>query len=250
MSKSNERSRLGLVAWSLLGVSLLVGGIAWSWLITLPEVAVLAQTNPSTTALMEARAAQAREEGRTATPRWTWVPLVRMSPHLIRAVVVAEDATFFFHEGFAWEGIRDALWRDVQSGRLQRGGSTISQQLAKNLYLTADKTLTRKLKEALITRALEHRLTKKRILELYLNVVEWGNDVYGAEAAAQHHFGKSARDLTAEEAALLAAILPSPRSYDPLPSGSSYLAKRQQQILRWMQRRGSLGLKKVVEAER
>jgi monofunctional biosynthetic peptidoglycan transglycosylase len=245
MSKSNERSRLGLVAWSLLGGSLLAGGIAWSWLIALPDVAVLAQMNPSSTALMQARAAQAREEGHSARPQWTWVPLAHMPPHLIRAVLVAEDASFFFHEGFDWEGIKDALWRDVQSGRLQRGGSTISQQLAKNLYLTADKTLTRKLKEALITRSLEHRLTKRRILELYLNVVEWGNDVYGAEAAARHHFGKSARDLTAEEAALLAAILPSPRSYDPLPSTSSYLTKRQQQILRWMERRGSLGLKSV-----
>jgi monofunctional biosynthetic peptidoglycan transglycosylase len=182
---------------------------------------------------MKARSQEAHERGRSLKPLWTWVPLARISPHLQRAVIVSEDASFYSHEGFDWEGIRDAALRNWKAGRLRRGGSTITQQLAKNLYLSSDKTLLRKANEALITYELERRLGKHRILELYLNVVEWGRGVYGAEAAAQHHFGKSALDITPEEAALLAAMLPSPRSYDPLRM-TRYLAVRQQQILRWM----------------
>jgi monofunctional glycosyltransferase len=161
---------------------------------------------------------------------WIWMPLSRISRDLQRAVIVAEDATFYHHHGFDWEGIRGAATRNWDRGELRRGGSTITQQLAKNLYLSPEKNLVRKIHEAAITRALEERLTKKRILELYLNVVEWGKGIYGAEAAAQHHFGKSAQDLAPEEAALLAAILPSPRRYDPLRV-TPYLMRRQQQIL-------------------
>jgi monofunctional biosynthetic peptidoglycan transglycosylase len=116
---------------------------------------------------------------------------------------------------------------------MKRGGSTITQQLAKNLYLSSERSLLRKAREALITRSLEHRLSKERILELYLNVAEWGRGVYGAEAAARHHFGKSAADLTADEAAWLAAILPSPQRYDPIRKTSA-LTRRHQRILRWM----------------
>jgi len=161
------------------------------------------------------------------------MPLGRISPNLQRAVIVSEDASFYRHRGFDWQGIRDAATRNLDRGELQRGGSTITQQLAKNLYLSSEKNLMRKIHEALITRALEERLTKKRILELYLNVVEWGRGIYGAEAAARHHFGKSARDLSPAEAALLAAILPSPRRHDPLRV-TPYLIKRQEQILRRM----------------
>jgi monofunctional glycosyltransferase len=182
---------------------------------------------------MDARAQDAG--GRIVRRQWAWVPLSRISPHLVRAVVAAEDASFFQHEGFDWQGIEHAAWRNLRAGSLERGGSTITQQLAKNLYLSSKKTLMRKANEALITRLLEHKLTKPRILELYLNVAEWGRGVYGAEAAARHHFGKSASALTREEAALLAAILPAPRHYDPL-SKTRYLAVRQQQILRWMDR--------------
>lgn len=162
-----------------------------------------------------------------------WKPLSKISSHLQRAVIVAEDATFFQHEGFDWEGIRYAAVKDLEAGAFKKGGSTITQQLAKNLYLSTDKTLMRKMQEALIARQLEQHLTKKRILELYLNVAEWGRGVYGAEAAARHHFNKPASDLTAEEAALLAAILPAPAHYDPLRV-TRYLSVRQQQILRWM----------------
>ena len=183
---------------------------------------------------MEARAAHVKERNLLPKPFWIWVPLSRISPHLQRAVIVAEDASFFRHHGFDWEGIRDAATRNWDRGELHRGGSTITQQLAKNLYLSPEKNLLRKAREVLITRAIEGRLTKKRILELYLNVVEWGQGVYGAEAAARHYFRKSAQDLTPEEAALLAAILPSPRHYDPLRM-TPYVTRRQQQILRWMQ---------------
>jgi monofunctional biosynthetic peptidoglycan transglycosylase len=231
MPKSTRRSRLARL---LLGTALLAGGslagLVLCWLATAPDVAALAKTNPTTTALMRARAEAARLEGRRAAPRWIWVPLARISPHLERAVLVSEDAAFYEHGGFDWKGLREAAVRNLEAGGIRAGGSTITQQLAKNLYLSSERTLWRKLREALIVIELERRLGKPRILELYLNVVEWGDDVYGAEAAARHHFGKAARDLTREEAALLAAILPSPRRHDPLRL-TPYLVRRQQQIL-------------------
>jgi monofunctional biosynthetic peptidoglycan transglycosylase len=208
-------------------------GVLLYWFVTNPNVSVLATTNPSTTAFIELRKAEAVEKGRSFNPRWTWVPLRRISPHLQRAVIVAEDASFYQHNGFDWEGLKEAATRNLDKGELRRGGSTITQQLAKNLYLSSDKSLFRKAREAMLTWQLEGALTKKRILELYLNVAEWGRGVYGAEAAARHHFGKSAADLTAEEAALLAAMLPSPRRYDPLRL-TPYLIKRQKEILRRM----------------
>jgi monofunctional biosynthetic peptidoglycan transglycosylase len=236
MSKSNLRRRLGCLT---LGLLLLIGIpvtiLSSYWPLIFPDVAFLATDNPSTTALMEARLEGARRQGRPYQREWSWVPLSAMSPHLQKAVIMAEDASFYSHDGFDWEGIRDALVRNVGARRLHRGGSTITQQLAKNLYLSSDKTLWRKAREALITLALERHLTKTRILELYLNVAEWGQGVYGAEAAARHHFAKSAMELSPEEAALLAAILPSPRAYDQLRM-TRYLSVRQQQILRWMKR--------------
>ena len=224
----------------LLLLSLLMAGVALSgvglyWLVTFPDVARLAKTNPRSTALMKTRMLQAREQGQPSRPEWIWVPLSQIAPALQRAVIVAEDASFYDHEGFDWEGLREAVVRNLGAGKLERGGSTITQQLAKNLYLSSEKKLLRKAREALITSALEQNLTKKRILEIYLNVVEWGRDVYGAEAAARHHFGKSANDLTIDEAALLASILPAPRRYDPLEI-TPYLIKRQQHILRRMRK--------------
>ena len=215
-------------------IGLPVGALAFVWLMTLPDVAVLSKSNPTSTALMDHRLAAAREQGRPLSRAWTWVPLSRMSPHLPRAVIAAEDASFFIHEGFDWEGIKDAARHNLEAGEMKRGGSTITQQLAKNLYLSSERSLLRKAREAMITRSLEHRLTKERILELYLNVAEWGRGVYGAEAAARHHFGKSAAELTVEEAAWLAAILPSPQRYDPLRH-TTVLVRRHQRILRSMQ---------------
>lgn len=236
MSKSTLRHTLisisvGLVF--LLGLPL--AGVGLYWLVTFPDVARLAKTNPRATALMKTRMSQAREQGRLTKPEWTWVPLSQISPALQRAVIVAEDASFYGHEGFDWEGLKEAAVRNLGAGKLERGGSTITQQLAKNLYLSSEKKLLRKAREALITRELEQHLTKKRILEIYLNVVEWGRDVYGAEAAARHHLGKPANNLTPDEAALLAAILPAPRRHDPLEI-TPYLVKRQQHILRWMRK--------------
>ena len=217
----------------LLGLPL--AGVGLYWLVTFPDVARLAKTNPRSTALMKTRLSQARAQGQSSRPQWIWVPLSQISPALQRAVIVAEDASFYDHEGFDWEGLKEAAVRNLGAGKLERGGSTITQQLAKNLYLSSEKKLLRKAREALITRALERHLTKQRILEIYLNVVEWGRDVYGAEAAARHHLGKSVNDLTPDEAALLAAILPAPRRHDPLEI-TPYLVRRQQYILRWMRK--------------
>jgi monofunctional biosynthetic peptidoglycan transglycosylase len=218
-----------------LGLSLSLAAVAWVWMVTMPDVASLRSTNPTTTALMEARRAQAESQGRVIRRQWIWTPLSRISPSLRRAVVAAEDASFFVHDGFDWEGIKDAALYDLEKGELKRGGSTITQQLAKNLYLSSERSLIRKVHEALITRSLERHLSKERILELYLNVAEWGNGIYGAEAAARHHFKKSARDLTPDEAAWLAAVLPSPRRYDPLRKTTA-LTRRYERILRRMNR--------------
>lgn len=234
MAKSTRRRIVArLLLWSLLLVGLPFGALAFTWLVTMPDVDTLARHNPTTTALMEHRHARASAQGRRAPRQWIWVPLSRISPHLQRATIAAEDASFFEHEGFDWEGIKDAALENIEAGEMKRGGSTITQQLAKNLYLSSERSLFRKAREALITRSLEHTLTKQRILELYLNVAEWGRGVYGAEAAARHHFGKSAHGLTADEAAWLAAMLPSPLRYDPLRKTSA-LTRRHQRILRWM----------------
>ena len=200
---------------------------------TLPDIAGLARTNPSTTAFIESRKADVTDKGHPFTLRWTWVSLPHISPHLRKAVLAAEDAAFYRHKGFDWDGLKEALTRNWEKGRLRRGGSTITQQLAKNLYLSPEKNLFRKAHEALLAWEIERTLPKKRILELYLNTAEWGHGVFGAEAAARHHFGKSAEGLSADEAALLAAMLPSPRQYDPLRL-TPYLSKRQAQILKWM----------------
>lgn len=234
--KSNMISRRSAVALGvLLCLSIPVAGVAFYWLLAFPDVAALATINPRTTALMQTR----MTEHGGVKPYWVWRPLSRISPHLQRAVIAAEDASFYEHEGFDWEAIRQAVIKDLRQGTLATGGSTITQQLAKNLYLSPEKTLMRKAREALIARELEHRLGKRRILELYLNVVEWGRGVYGAEAAARHHFRKSSQELTLEEAALLAAILPSPRHYDPIRM-TRYLSVRQQQIVRRVGKRHRL----------
>lgn len=236
MPKAKKQQTVARVLlWTVLLLGVPLSVLAFTWLLTLPDVGRLAKTNPGPTALMEHRQALAHTQRRPVPRQWTWVPLSRMSRHLQHAVIATEDASFFIHEGFDWEGIKDAAIHNLEAGEMKRGGSTITQQLAKNLYLSTERSLIRKAREALITRSLEHHLTKERILELYLNVAEWGNGVYGAEAAARHHFGKSAQELTAEEAAWLAAILSSPRRYDPLRK-TAFLTKRHQRILKRMNR--------------
>ena len=172
MRKSNTPRRMvRVIVMLIVAVGFPLGGVALYWMATMPDVSVLARTNPTTTALIRM---WKQEHSRRMKPEWVWVPLSRISPHLQRAVIVAEDASFFQHEGFDWEGIRYAAVKDFEAGAFKKGGSTITQQLAKNLYLSTEKTFLRKAQEALITRELERQLTKKRILELYLNVAEWG----------------------------------------------------------------------------
>jgi monofunctional glycosyltransferase len=190
---------------------------AWFWL-GLParsEVRALSRTNPKRTRLMEQRAEEAGARGRRAGFSQSWVPLSRVSRHLIHAVLSSEDQGFFGHEGVDWKAIEESIERNVERGRFARGGSTITQQLAKNLYFGTRKTLGRKARELVVTRWLEADLPKARILALYLNLIEWGNGVYGCEAGARHWYGKAASALSVTEAAGLAAMIPNPRRLNP-----------------------------------
>ncbi len=215
----------------LVAALALVGGIVlWA---TLPDVEPLATSWPKTTSFMERRKALLARGGRSDRLEWTPVPLSRIAPDLQRAVVAAEDARFWEHAGVDWGATRGALERNWEKGRLKVGGSTITQQLAKNLYLSPARTPWRKLRELVIARRLEHRLSKKRILELYLNVIEFGPRTFGVEAAARRFMGKSARDLSRVEAATLAAVIPSPRIYDP-ERYPDRVSRRAQRILRRM----------------
>jgi len=173
-----------------------------------------ARAAPEATAFMERRLEQLRVKNPTAALRHRWVPYMRISPELKRAVIAAEDAKFITHEGFDWEAIQKAMEKNERKGKVVSGASTISQQLAKNLFLSGERSWPRKAQEAAITAMLEHSMEKRRILELYLNFAEWGEGIFGAEAAARHHFGVPAQALDAEQAAWLAAILPSPRRYE------------------------------------
>jgi monofunctional biosynthetic peptidoglycan transglycosylase len=169
--------------------------------------------NPSSTSFMQVRLDQLREKDRNAKLKHQWLAYPTISAHLKRAVVAAEDAKFVGHEGFDWEAIQKAMEKNERKGRVVAGASTISQQLAKNLFLSGQRSWVRKAQEAAITWMLESVMSKRRILELYLNVAEWGDGVFGAEAAARHHFGIPAQALSAHQAAWLAAILPSPLRY-------------------------------------
>jgi monofunctional glycosyltransferase len=172
---------------------------------------------PRETAFMAQRLAELRERRPDARLAYQWVPYARISVELKRAMIAAEDAKFVDHEGFDWEGIQLALDKNYKKGHIVAGGSTISQQLAKNLFLTAQRSYWRKAEEALITMMLEAILDKRRIFELYLNVIEWGNGVFGCEAAARHYFGAGAGALDAAQAARLAAMAPNPRYYERHP---------------------------------
>ena len=189
-----------------------------------------ADHNPESTAFMRARLEILREDDSNARIDQRWVPYGRIPGHLKRAVVAAEDDKFMGHSGFDWEAMRKTHERNLREGEIVYGASTISQQLAKNLFLSAERAFWRKAQEAAITVMLETLLTKRRILEIYLNVVEWGDGVYGAEAAARHHFGVPATALSPAQAARLAAMLPSPRSYSP-GLDTVYLQRRTAAIL-------------------
>ena len=212
-AKSSSRSRF----WPrIAGVTVIAALVFLAWeAVTWPDVSALAARAPASTAFIDRYRTQEREAGRPGRVQWTWVPYGRISTSLKRAVVVAEDAGFFGHRGFATAEIREAIDKAVKEFGLPRGASTITQQLAKNQWLSPSRNPVRKAKEALLTWQLERALSKRRILELYLNVVEFGPGVYGAEAASRRYFAKSAAELTDEEAAELAAGLPRPSVWHP-----------------------------------
>src|SRR5712691_9069 len=198
--------------------------------LTLPDVRGLATANPSTTAFMEMRAREAARDGRQLPQVHRWIPYTRMSPHIKRAVLVAEDSGFWEHDGIDIEQIRASFEVNLELGRAVRGASTITQQLAKNLYLSPSRNPIRKLRELIIARRLEAELSKARIFEIYLNVIEWGDGIWGAEAAARSYFGSSAAALGAEQAALLAGAIINPRAYSPARPNARLL-RRQRIIL-------------------
>ena len=194
--------------------------------VTIPDVRVLATRNPSTTAWMEMRAREAAAAGKTARRVQRWVPYTRISQNLKRAVLAAEDDAFFQHEGVDFVQLKTVIEQDLQKGRTPRGASTITQQLAKNLYLSPSRDPLRKLRELMIARRLETALPKARIFEIYLNVIEWGDGIWGAEAAARTYFGTSAASLTREQAALLAGSIINPRLYSPARPPSRLLRRQ------------------------
>jgi monofunctional biosynthetic peptidoglycan transglycosylase len=216
----------------LAAIAVAFAVLAYSYL-TLPDVRRLKTNNPATTAFIELRAAEARAKGQQPRRAQRWVAYGRVSSNLTRAVLLAEDDLFWRHEGLDFDQLQESLALDWARGRFTRGGSTITQQLAKNLYLSPSKNPIRKLRELLIARRLEVELKKARILELYLNVIEWGDGIYGAEAASRAYFGVSASDLSPDQAALLAAAIVNPRLLNPARP-STRLIRRQQLILRKM----------------
>jgi monofunctional biosynthetic peptidoglycan transglycosylase len=195
--------------------SLLLSAILGSLLYfyaTLPDVSLLKQRNPKTTALMDLRDQENRQKKLSVSRQQIWTPYARISDDLKKAILVSEDASFFSHRGVDIDELKQALKRDLETLSFKRGGSTITMQLAKNLYLTPSKNPLRKMKEIVIAIQLEHSLSKTRIFEIYLNVVELGHNIYGVEAASRHYFGKSASNLDLIEAATLTALLPNPRA--------------------------------------
>jgi len=202
-----------------------------------PGVAGLKKKQPGKTAFMKYREEEWLKRGKKRKIQQQWVPLSQVSPYAIKAVIIAEDDKFWSHEGFDFAAIQKALEEDIRKKKLKTGGSTISQQLAKNLYLSPSKNPVRKIKEAILTWRIERNLSKRRIIELYLNVAEWGEGLFGIEAAARHYYGKPAVALTAEEAARLAVVLPNPRKYNPAGEGR-YVERRSEAIYRIMVKRG------------
>ena len=208
-----------------------------AYLMLSPDISELKKKNPKKTALMEYRYEEWKKKGKKYRITQMWVPLSSISPYLIKAVLIAEDDKFWSHEGFDYEAIKKAVEKDIKAGKFKFGGSTISQQLVKNLYLSPAKSPLRKLREAIITWRMEKVLSKRRILTIYLNIAEWGEGIFGIEAAARHYYGKSASELNPEESARLAAVLPNPRKFNPL-GDSRYVVHRSNLIYSIMVRRG------------
>jgi monofunctional biosynthetic peptidoglycan transglycosylase len=208
----------------------------------------LKQENPKKTALMLQRIDEAEAKGKTLVIRQSWVPLSRLPKHLTDAIIVAEDGTFYEHEGFDWFEVRESLEKNIRERRAARGGSTITQQLAKNLYLSTSKDPLRKAREMVITMLLEQSLSKQRILELYVNLIEWGDGIFGVDAAARRYFGRPASALSFEQSLRLAAVIPSPIRHRP-DVDSRYVMRRSEIIRRRMEGRRFVPFPADVEAE-
>ena len=220
----------------LIGIVCLAGFVAFQFVY--PDVSKLRKENPKKTAMMEFRENEWQRTRKNYKINQRWVPLGAISPYLVKAVLIGEDDKFWQHEGFDYEAMQKAIEKDIKSKKFKLGGSTISQQLAKNLFLSPSKNPVRKVREAIITWRMERALSKKRILELYLNVAEWGDrGVFGIEAASRAYYGKPASALGPEEAARLAAVLPNPRKFNPLGE-QRYVVHRSNLIYNIMIRRG------------
>jgi len=223
----------------LIGLAALFAGVSLNsgLYFFYPDVKKLKKESPVKTAFMEYRENEWHKLGKKIRIRHKWIKLSRINPFVIKAVIISEDDKFWRHEGFDYDALQKAIEEDIKERKFKVGGSTISQQLAKNLYLSPSKNPLRKIKEAILTWRIEKILSKKRIIELYLNVAEWGEGIFGIEAASRAYFGKSAAALSAREAATLAAVLPNPRRYHPLGS-SKFVRNRSERIYRIMVRRG------------
>jgi monofunctional glycosyltransferase len=209
--------------WRIVMVTLFLLVLYQLWLFA--HICWWIKFNPATSAFMEDRLEVMQNKNPRAGLKHKWIAYGKISDNLKRALIAAEDAKFVDHEGFDWEGIAKAYEKNLQKGKIVAGGSTISQQLAKNLFLSTKRTPWRKVEEVAITLMLEAVMDKRRIFEIYLNVIEWGEGVFGAEAAAQHYFGISAAELSPEQAAKLAAMVPNPRYYDRHREAQGMLAK-------------------------
>ena len=230
-----------VVRGGLLAAVAVVAVLAVHQLVTWPDVARLATEPPSTTAFIERYRERELAAGKKVAPAWKVVPYARIADDLKVAVLVAEDIDFFSHHGFAIEELKKAIAEAWEEGEAPRGASTLTQQLAKNLWLSPSRNPWRKVKEALLTRELERKLAKRRILELYLNVVEFGPGIYGAEAASRHYFGRSAATLTADESAALAGSLPKPSKWHPGANSKVYRSRverirRRMEKASWLRR--------------
>jgi monofunctional biosynthetic peptidoglycan transglycosylase len=233
----------------LLAVAaLLLAGAGALWL-SLPDVRPLATASPTTTRMIELRKKQAAEKKRPFHLRWEWRPLARISPYLQRAAVLSEDAQFWTHDGVDWDAMKKAAEHDWHERAMERGASTITQQVAKNLYLSPSRNPVRKLRELLIARRLDAALGKSRVLELYLNIAEWGDGIFGAEAAARRWFGCSAAALTPAQAARLVTALPNPFKRSPA-NGSRALARKAARLVRGLHRAGVIDDAALADAER
>lgn len=251
----NRQSKIEMWYWTKVLFSIFLGAIL-IWfiyeLVTFPDFKKLKTENPTTSSMIEYRLSEARAAGREPQKNMIWMPIEQISPNLQKAVLAGEDSRFFVHNGFDWDAI-DKAWQEAQREgekeakaegdydpndwippmpSFKRGASTVSQQLAKNLYLSEERSFFRKGREAIYTYFLERNLSKKRILEIYLNIIEWGDGIYGAEAASRYYFKKSASNLTPQESAYLSAMIPSPLNVFNPKKNPKRVVRRQKVILR------------------